>query len=50
MKHPRASQHKETHIYNMHMDKCRNREVGLIMGRNTSATNYPGRSELSAWV
>lgn len=30
----------QTHAYNTYLGKCRNKEVGLTMGMNTSATDH----------
>lgn len=38
----------QTHAYNKHRGKCRNKEVGLIMAMNTSATNHIECSVLNA--
>lgn len=46
MKYPRTSQLK--HMYNIHLGKRRNKEVGLTMRMNISTTNHVVCSELNA--
>lgn len=38
----------QTQAHKTHRSKCRNKEVGLIMAINTSATNHIECSELNA--